>query len=87
MEPKDATRMVARVAAVAGAIVAIVGLILVFGTRPETAPTSGPESGADAVGTAMQTIVGGALLVTGALAGLTAVLLWLVSQRRARRLR
>ena len=79
MEPKDATRIVARIAAIAGAIVGMVGLVLVFGTRP--------ESGVDGLGTAMQTIVGGALLVTGALAGLTAVLLWLVSQRRARRLR
>lgn len=85
MEPRAATRVAARVAAIGGAVVGALGLILVLGAEPER--TGGPESGVAGIGTAMQTVVGGALLVTGALAGLTAVLLWLVAQRRARRLR
>ncbi len=79
MEPNAPTRLAVRITAAAAAVIGLVGLILVFGARP--------ASGVDGIGSAYQTIVGGALLVTAALAGLTSVLLWLVAERRARRLR
>ena len=80
MQPNGTTRVAVRISAAAGAIIGIVGLILVFGVRP----TRGGLAG---LGAAMQTIVGGALLVAAALAGLTAVILWLLAARRTRRLR
>lgn len=80
MEPKAAARVTARITAVAGLIIGVVGLILVFG-----APR--PANGVEGIGTAFQTLVGGVLLVTAALAGIAAVLLWLVAERRRRRLR
>ncbi len=80
MQPNGTARVAVRICAIAGAIIGIVGLILVFGVRP----TSGCLDG---LGTAMQTIVGGALLVFAALAGLIAVVLWLVAARKTRRLR
>ena len=79
MQPNGTTRMAAGISAVAGTVIGLVGLILVFGARP--------ASGVAGLGTAMQTIVGGALLVSGALAGLAAVILWLLAARKTRRLR
>ncbi len=80
MQPHAASRMAMRITAAAGAIIAIVGLILVFGARPT-------QSGLAGIGTAVQTIVGGALLVAAALVGLTSAALWLLAARKARRLR
>ena len=80
MESSPTTRVAARIAAVAAAIVAIVGLVLVFGARPD-------DGGLRGIGTAVETLIGGALLVTAALFGLTSALLWLVAARRERRLR
>ena len=80
MQPNAAARMAARITAIAGAIFGVVGLILVFGVPR-------PANGVEGIGTAFQTLVGGVLLVTSALAGLASVLLWLVAERRRRRLR
>ena len=80
MQPSGTTRVAARISAAAGAIIGILGLILVFGVRPDSGGLAG-------LGTAMQTIVGGALLVFAALVGLIAVLLWLMAERKTRRLR
>jgi hypothetical protein len=71
-----ASRVASRIATVAGVVIAAVGLFLLFGPRPATA-TAG-------IGTAVQTILGGVFLVAAGIAGLAAVCLWLVAQRRRR---
>ena len=80
MQPNAPARMGARITAIAGAIIGVVGLILLFGSPR-------PTNGVEGIGTAFQTLVGGVLLVTAALAGVASVLLWLVAERRRRRLR
>jgi hypothetical protein len=80
MQPNAAARVGARITAIAGAIIGVIGLILVFGSPR-------PTNGVEGIGTAFQTLVGGVLLVTAALAGVASVLLWLVAERRRRRLR
>jgi protein-S-isoprenylcysteine O-methyltransferase Ste14 len=78
MESHPASRIASRIAAAVGVVIAVVGLFLLFGPRP---------SAGEGIWTAVQTIVGGALLVAAGLAGLGAVALWLLAERRTRRLR
>ena len=78
MEPHPASRIASRIAAAVGVVVAVMALFLLFGPRP---------AGEEGIWTAVQTIVGGVLLVAAGLAGLGAVALWLLAQRRTRRLR
>jgi hypothetical protein len=75
MEEHAASRMAARIAGAAGAVFAIVGLVLVFGARPAGGGLAG-------IGTAFQTVVGGVLLVAAALIGVASVGLWLLALRR-----
>lgn len=84
MDERPAARLAARIIALAGVVIAVVGLVLVLGAPTRTPP---PDNAADGIGTAFRTIVGGALLVTAGLAGIVAVVLWLLAERRARRLR
>ena len=86
MDERPAARLAARITALAGALFAVVGLVLVLGAPTRTPPPP-TDNAADGIGTAFRTIVGGALLVTAALAGIAAVVLWLLAERRARRLR
>ncbi|HEU5057741.1 MAG TPA: hypothetical protein VFU21_14510 [Kofleriaceae bacterium] len=71
-----ASRAASRIATVAGVVIAAIGLFLLFGPRPATAP--------EGIGTAVQTILGGVFLVAAGVAGLAAVFLWLVAERRRR---
>ncbi len=80
MREHAASRMAARIAGAAGAVLAVVGLILVFGARPAGGGLAG-------IGTAFQTVVGGVLLVAAALVGIASVVFWLVAARRTRRSR
>ena len=86
MDERPAARVAARITAVAGVVIAVVGLVLVLGA-PGSAPPPQAENAADGIGTAFRTIVGGVLLVMAGLAGIAAVVLWLLAERRARRLR
>ncbi len=78
MQEHAASRTAARIAAAAGAVFAVIGLLLLFGTRPAGGGLAG-------IGSAFQTVVGGALLVAAALIGVAAVAFWLVALRRTRR--
>lgn len=80
MEEHAASRLAARIAAAAGAVFAVVGLLLVFGAYPGGSRLSG-------IGSAFQTVVGGVLLVGAALIGVVSVSLWLLALRRSHRSR
>jgi hypothetical protein len=75
MEEHAASRMAARIAGAAGAVFAIIGLVLVFGAHPSGSRLSG-------IGSAFQTVIGGVLLVAAALIGVASVGLWLLALRR-----
>lgn len=85
MDERPAARVAARISAAAAAVIGVVGLVLVLG-GPDGAPPP-TENAADGIGTAFRTVVGGVLLVTAGLAAIAAVVLWLLAERRARRLR
>jgi len=78
MQEHAASRTAARIAAAAGAVFAIIGLVLLFGAHPAGSRLAG-------IGTAFQTVIGGVLLVAAAVIGLAAVAFWLVALRRTRR--
>jgi hypothetical protein len=78
MQDHAASRFGARIAAAAGAVFAVVGLLLVFGVYPAGNRLSG-------IGAAFQTVVGGVLLVAAALIGVVSVALWLLALRRGHR--
>jgi hypothetical protein len=80
MQEHAASRTAARVAAAAGAVLAVVGLVLLFGSHPAGSRLS-------SIGTAFQTVIGGVLLVAAGVIGLAAVVFWLVALRRTRRQR
>jgi hypothetical protein len=82
MEPRPASRVATRIIAALAALVAAAGFILLLG--PYGAP---PADGIEGIGVAFQTLLGGALLVGAALLGLAAGLIWLLAERRTRRLR
>jgi hypothetical protein len=79
MEPRVSTRPAIRITAALAVLIAIAGLVLLFGARQ--------DDGIAGIGAAFQTLLAGALLVTAALVGLGSALLWLLGARRARRLR
>jgi hypothetical protein len=74
-----AAKLAARIVAVAGVLLAIVGLYILYGQDS--------ESGVAAVGNAFQVVIGGAFLIAAGLIGVGAICLWLIAQRRKRRLR
>lgn len=78
MKEHAASRMGARLAAGAGAVIAFVGLLLLFGGHPDGGGLAG-------IGTAVQTVVGGVLLVAAALVGVASAVLFLIAARRRRR--
>ena len=75
MQEHAASRLAARVAAAAGAVLAVIGLLLVFGARPAGGGLAG-------IGTAFQTVVGGVLLVAAAFIGIASVVFFLIARRR-----
>jgi hypothetical protein len=80
MQEHAASRTAARITAAAGAVFAVVGLILLFGARSSGGGLAG-------IGIAFQTLVGGVLLVAAGLIGATSVVLWLLARRGERPVR